>query len=233
MSSLDALARRSGSAGRARGEDARGAGGRANRTEFPMAKRRVAGLWAERLCACCLPRAYPRSKIRDSEEVVFPQRLENVGGTWCRRAGLNCRPQPYQGCALPLSYGGDEAGAIAKPWAGGKPQYAETALDLWSVSPHPRFRWEKTTKPPQTNAKPSWRRRCAPTCAGARLRRNRRKSRRRARTIRTRCRDGPPAFRRAGRAIDSAQRAGRRGDRALGPVEGHVWIASPSPAAHG
>ena len=106
MSSLDALARRSGSAGRARGEDARGAVGRANRTEFPMAKRRVAGLWAERLCACCLPRAYPRSEIRDSEEVVFPQRLENVGGTWCRRAGLNCRPQPYQGCALPLSYGG-------------------------------------------------------------------------------------------------------------------------------
>ena len=233
MSSLEALARRSGAPGRAQGEAARGAGGRANRTEFPMAKRRVAGLRAGRLCACCLPRAYPRSEIRDAEEVVFPQRLENVGGTWCRRAGLNCRPQPYQGCALPLSYGGDEAGAIAKPWAGGKPQYAETALDLWSVSPHPRFRWEKTTKPPQTNAKPSWRRRCAPTCAGARRRRNRRKSRRRARTIRTRSRDGAPAFRRAGRAIDSAQRAGRRGDRALGPVEGHVWIASPSPAAHG
>ena len=89
---------------------------------------------------------------------------------WCRRGESNPRPQPYQGCALPLSYGGDEAGAIAKPWAGGKPQYAETALDLWSVSPHPRFRWEKTTKPPQTNAKPSWRRRCAPTCAGARSR---------------------------------------------------------------
>ena len=26
---------------------------------------------------------------------------------WCRRSGLNTRPHPYQGCALPLSYGGD------------------------------------------------------------------------------------------------------------------------------
>ena len=25
---------------------------------------------------------------------------------WCRRSGLNTRPHPYQGCALPLSYGG-------------------------------------------------------------------------------------------------------------------------------
>src|ERR1700682_2464238 len=31
------------------------------------------------------------------------------GGKWCRRAGLNCGPHPYQGCALPLSYGGLEA----------------------------------------------------------------------------------------------------------------------------
>ena len=25
---------------------------------------------------------------------------------WCRREELNFRPHPYQGCALPLSYGG-------------------------------------------------------------------------------------------------------------------------------
>ena len=25
---------------------------------------------------------------------------------WCRRSELNTRPHPYQGCALPLSYGG-------------------------------------------------------------------------------------------------------------------------------
>src|SRR5690349_12343796 len=42
-------------------------------------------------------------------------RGESERGGWCRRAGLNCRPQPYQGCALPLSYGGElgEAGLIA------------------------------------------------------------------------------------------------------------------------
>ena len=27
-------------------------------------------------------------------------------GDWCRRSELNTRPHPYQGCALPLSYGG-------------------------------------------------------------------------------------------------------------------------------
>ncbi len=27
------------------------------------------------------------------------------GGGWCCRTGLNCRPLPYQGSALPLSYG--------------------------------------------------------------------------------------------------------------------------------
>src|SRR5688572_23886644 len=26
-------------------------------------------------------------------------------GKWCCRTGLNCRPLPYQGSALPLSYG--------------------------------------------------------------------------------------------------------------------------------
>ena len=35
-----------------------------------------------------------------------PKPLTGLGFRWCRRAGLNCRPQPYQGCALPLSYGG-------------------------------------------------------------------------------------------------------------------------------
>ena len=37
--------------------------------------------------------------------------LPAEGKEWCRRAGLNCRPQPYQGCALPLSYGGERRGA--------------------------------------------------------------------------------------------------------------------------
>ena len=29
-----------------------------------------------------------------------------VRGKWCRRKELNFRPRPYQGRALPLSYGG-------------------------------------------------------------------------------------------------------------------------------
>src|SRR6185437_7091842 len=33
-------------------------------------------------------------------------KLDFMGFFWCRRAGLNCRPRPYQGRALPLSYGG-------------------------------------------------------------------------------------------------------------------------------
>ena len=41
-----------------------------------------------------------------------------------------------------------EAGAIAKPVAGGKPQYAETALDLWAVWPHPRQTMGKHDKTP-------------------------------------------------------------------------------------
>src|SRR3546814_14412659 len=36
-----------------------------------------------------------------AEKVWFSRGLE-----WCRRGELNTRPHPYQGCALPLSYGG-------------------------------------------------------------------------------------------------------------------------------
>src|SRR6201992_1505609 len=49
------------------------------------------------------------------------------GDIWCCRTGLNCRPLPYQGSALPLSYGSiaggqvtaapSESGGIAKPGA--------------------------------------------------------------------------------------------------------------------
>ncbi len=31
--------------------------------------------------------------------------MQERGEKWCCRRGLNSRPQPYQGCALPLSYG--------------------------------------------------------------------------------------------------------------------------------
>jgi hypothetical protein len=69
------------------------------------------------------------------ESVVVPQPFEKVGEPWCRRAGLNCRPQPYQGCALPLSYGGDEEGAYSEE---NRERQAQNRLDRRTLSPHPR-----------------------------------------------------------------------------------------------
>src|SRR6266849_722448 len=34
--------------------------------------------------------------------------------SWCCRTGLNCRPLPYQGSALPLSYGSEEGTAARR-----------------------------------------------------------------------------------------------------------------------
>ena len=43
---------------------------------------------------------------------------------WCCRTGLNCRPLPYQGSALPLSYGSTDAGKISA----GKSRYRRRFL---------------------------------------------------------------------------------------------------------
>ena len=57
---------------------------------------------------------YERAKIRGKIAAFRPQSRTNEGiwqgiwgkpRRWCCRRGLNSRPQPYQGCALPLSYG--------------------------------------------------------------------------------------------------------------------------------
>src|SRR5579871_2491270 len=37
-------------------------------------------------------------------------KIEEKVGAWCCRTGLNCRPLPYQGSALPLSYGSKAGG---------------------------------------------------------------------------------------------------------------------------
>src|SRR5262249_43177575 len=60
---------------------------------------------------------------RVPEGTIIPA-MSVKGGRWCCRGGLNSRPQPYQGCALPLSYGstarfppplgGGEAGPMEK-----------------------------------------------------------------------------------------------------------------------
>ena len=69
---------------------------------------------------------------------------------------MNCRPQPYQGCALPLSYGGDEARAIAKACAGVKRKIAKTELDVQVVSPHPHSVWKNREKRPLRRGRLRW-----------------------------------------------------------------------------
>jgi hypothetical protein len=48
---------------------------------------------------CCVVFLRP-GREREQREVAIYQ-----GFSWCCRTGLNCRPLPYQGSALPLSYG--------------------------------------------------------------------------------------------------------------------------------
>src|SRR4051812_26975657 len=40
-----------------------------------------------------------------SVRIIVRGRLKKQAKLWCCRTGLNCRPLPYQGSALPLSYG--------------------------------------------------------------------------------------------------------------------------------
>ena len=47
-------------------------------------------------------------------------RMRAFGPDWCCRTGLNCRPLPYQGSALPLSYGSEPRAP-----AGGPPEGAD------------------------------------------------------------------------------------------------------------
>ena len=57
---------------------------------------------------------------RDSQRFLsvrgFPRR--QVLDFWCCRTGLNCRPLPYQGSALPLSYGSGGCGRLARERGG-------------------------------------------------------------------------------------------------------------------
>ena len=64
--------------------------------------------------------------------------LDFLEGCWCHRRDSNPGPQPYQGCALPLSYRGEWRGAaIANVARRVKPQSALTALDVRDRAPHP------------------------------------------------------------------------------------------------
>ena len=63
---------------------------------------------------------------------------------------MNCRPQPYQGCALPLSYGGEEEGAYSEPNAVGKDKIVLTdrhgAFTCGKMSRNPNPRNEKAER---------------------------------------------------------------------------------------
>ncbi len=72
---------------------------------------------------------------------------------WCRRGESNPRPQPYQGCALPLSYGGQirGTGPIAKAIGGGK---AKDRLDRKSFPVLTAFMTESPDVPATPETKP-------------------------------------------------------------------------------
>ena len=55
----------------------------------------------------CEPRAMQHARLR---RVAGAYRC----GGWCRQSDLNTRPHPYQGCALPLSYGGQDTEYTAR-----------------------------------------------------------------------------------------------------------------------
>src|SRR5579859_5667543 len=68
---------------------------------------------------------------------------------WCHDRDSNPGPQPYQGCALPLSYRGEWRGAaIANADGRVKPQSAPRGLDGQDPAPHP-LRMTPADDPPK------------------------------------------------------------------------------------
>src|SRR5262245_33245994 len=53
---------------------------------------------------CCV-RVQFRTQASRNDFAPSAKSLDLSGVGWCCRTGLNCRPLPYQGSALPLSYG--------------------------------------------------------------------------------------------------------------------------------
>ena len=59
----------------------------------------------------------------------------NLMGEWCCRKGLNFRPLPYQGSALPLSYGSNAKAADAGPVT--IPEYPAAILAIGVIAAQP------------------------------------------------------------------------------------------------
>ena len=136
--------------------------------------------------------AYPvltgASRCRILESWRSPNPLWGLGEHWCHRRDSNPGPQPYQGCALPLSYGGDEARAIAKARAGVKRKITKTELDVQVVSPHPHSAWKNREKRPLKSGRRRWSPRSGRICDAARQA----PSRLRSPPIRTSAREAGP-----------------------------------------
>ena len=76
----------------------------------PFVLTRLRGRLAEQVAnigVAGVPRAgaFPRLFACASGPAAVPDAPQNWRKRWCCRKGLNFRPPPYQGGALPLSYG--------------------------------------------------------------------------------------------------------------------------------
>ena len=101
------------SPGRVRHKSSTHCAGKAGRSAAPVCRcasvfaqcaRRTAGAKPAPGLPCALStRGGPRKPAKLGHFV--PRERQIMCGCWCCRTGLNCRPLPYQGSALPLSYG--------------------------------------------------------------------------------------------------------------------------------
>ena len=75
---------------------------------------------------------------------------ERFGPRWCHDRDSNPGPQPYQGCALPLSYRGEEEGAYSEPNDIGKDKIVLTdrrsAFTCGHMSQNPKPHNEKAER---------------------------------------------------------------------------------------
>ena len=61
--------------------------------------------WGKKGCLPCASRTKVGTPARPSIRGLARRAMRVFGVGWCCRSGLNTRPPPYQGGALPLSYG--------------------------------------------------------------------------------------------------------------------------------
>ena len=97
---------------------------------------RAAAPFVVNLEAPAASHALPTRRLEPFVDPTTNRNRVKSTGCWCCRGGLNSRPQPYQGCALPLSYGsmmleeapsqqlnlGAAGARLSRRWGCGKPR---------------------------------------------------------------------------------------------------------------